>query len=65
MHDEEMDKLGITFKHLLIGLEEKSNANPETEVTVADLADLMETLQSCLLRYWAYDPKAKAYDTCT
>ncbi|TLD26276.1 hypothetical protein E2P81_ATG08088 [Venturia nashicola] len=58
MHDEEMDKLGITFKHLTLELNEREEKNPEFKVTVADLADLMETLQSCLLRYWEYDPKA-------
>jgi hypothetical protein len=60
MHDEEMDKLAITFKHLTLELDEKEEKNPEFKVTVADLADLMETLQSCLLRYWEYDPKAKS-----
>ena len=60
MHDEEMDKLAITFKHLTINLNETEQNNPEFKVSVADLADLMETLQSCLLRYWEYDPKAKA-----
>jgi len=58
MHDEEMDKLAITFKHLALEIEEKDRANLENKVTVADLADLMETLQSCLLKYWEYDPKA-------
>jgi len=60
MHDEEMDKLAITFKHLTINLNETEQNNPEFKISVADLADLMETLQSCLLRYWEYDPKAKA-----
>jgi hypothetical protein len=59
MKDEEMDKLAITFKHLTLELDEREEKNPEFKVTVADLADLMETLQSCLLRYWEYDPKAK------
>ncbi|QDS68326.1 hypothetical protein FKW77_010692 [Venturia effusa] len=59
MHDEEMEKLGITFKHLTLDLDEKEEKNPEFKVTVADIADLMETLQSCLLKYWEYDPKAK------
>jgi len=60
MHDEEMDKLAITFKHLTINLNEQEQNNPEFKVSVADLADLMETFQSCLLRYWEYDPKAHA-----
>jgi hypothetical protein len=59
MHDEEMDKMAITFKHLLLDLDEREIANPESQVAVADIADLMETLQSCLLSYWEYDPKAK------
>lgn len=59
MHDEEMDKLAITFKHLTLELDEREEKNPDFKVTVADLADLMETLQSCLLKYWEYDPKAK------
>lgn len=59
MRDEEMEKLGITFKHLTLELDEREEKNPEFKVTVADLADLMETLQSCLLKYWEYDPKAK------
>jgi hypothetical protein len=62
MQDEEMDKLAITFKHLVIEMDEKIAANPEFEVTVADISDLMETLQSCLLRYWEYDPRAKQED---
>lgn len=59
MHDESMDRLAITFKHLTIDLDEKEDKNPAFKVTVADLADLMETLQSCLLKYWEYDPKAE------
>ncbi|KAE9962203.1 hypothetical protein BLS_000670 [Venturia inaequalis] len=59
MHDEEMDKLAITFKHLTLELDDREEKNPEFKATVADLADLMETLQSCLLKYWEYDPKAK------
>lgn len=59
MHDKEMDELGLTFKHLTLDLDDREEKNPEYKVTVADLADLMETLQSCLLKYWEYDPKAK------
>jgi hypothetical protein len=60
MHDEEMDKLAITFKHLILEMDEREKAEAVNNVTVADIADLMETLQSCLLRYWEYDPQAKA-----
>jgi hypothetical protein len=60
MHDDEMDKLAITFKHLILQMDEREKAETKINVTVADIADLMETLQSCLLRYWEYDPKAKA-----
>lgn len=56
MRDEEMAKLSIAFKHLMLDLDEKPQ---EYEVSVADIADLMETLQSCLLRYLKYDPQAK------
>ncbi|RDW79358.1 hypothetical protein BP6252_03996 [Coleophoma cylindrospora] len=59
MHDEEMDKNSITFKHMLLELTEKES-NGDYKVSVADLADLMETLQSALLRYWEYDPEAAA-----
>lgn len=59
MHDEEMDKLSIAFKHLMLDLDQQEK-DTNYEVSVADIADLMETLQSCLLKYWEYDPKAKA-----
>lgn len=59
MGDEEMDKQAITFKHMLLDLEEREAKGPEVKITVADIANLMETLQSCLLKYWEYDPKAK------
>jgi hypothetical protein len=58
MKDEETDKLAISFKHLILQMEEREKSI-EYKVTVADIADLMETLHSCLLRYWKYDPKAK------
>ncbi|KAH7030587.1 uncharacterized protein B0I36DRAFT_408611 [Microdochium trichocladiopsis] len=61
MNDKEMDKLAITFKHLILDVDGERNADqPPVEITVAHLADLMETLQSCLLRYWEYDPEAAA-----
>lgn len=60
MHDEEMDKNKLTFKHLklqLLDMEKPDNAgNAGYTVTVADLASLMESLQSCLLKYWEYEP---------
>lgn len=60
MHDEEMDKNKLTFKHLklqLLEMEKPDNAgNAGYKVTVADLASLMESLQSCLLKYWEYEP---------
>jgi hypothetical protein len=59
MHNEEMDKLAITFKHLILEMDKKGKAETKPSVTVADIADLMETLQSCLLRYWEYNPSAE------
>lgn len=59
MHDEEMDKQKLVFKHLVLDLLEKEKPEGGYQVTVADLASLMESLQSCLLKYWEYDPKAK------
>lgn len=61
MHDEEMEKNGLVFKHLKRDLLEKlqpADNNAGYTVTVADLASLMESLQSCLLKYWEYDPRA-------
>lgn len=60
MHDDEMAKLSIAFKHLMLELDDKPL---EYEVSVADIADLMETLQSCLLRYLQYEPLAKAKES--
>ncbi|KAJ4350393.1 uncharacterized protein N0V89_009014 [Didymosphaeria variabile] len=57
MHDEEMGKQALTFKHLILALNEKESAEGGYTVTVADLASLMESLQSALLKYWEYDPK--------
>lgn len=57
MQDEEMEKLAIAFKHLMLDMDEKPL---EYAVSVADIARLMETLQSCLLRYLEYDPQARA-----
>ena len=59
MHDEEMDKSKLTFKHLILELTEKENSEKGYTVTVADLASLMESLQSCLLKYWEYEPKTE------
>lgn len=58
MHDDEMQKQKLTFKHLAHGLTEKEKADGGHEVTVADVTGLMESLQSALIRYWEYDPKA-------
>ncbi|PPJ56957.1 hypothetical protein CBER1_02225 [Cercospora berteroae] len=62
MHDEEMDKNKLTFKHRQLELLEKEKpdnaGNAGYTVTVADLASLMESLQSCLLKYWEYEPKS-------
>jgi len=61
MDDKEMEKLAITFKHMVLDVDGGSNGDqPPVEITVAHLADLMEALQSCLLRYWEYDPEAAA-----
>ncbi|KAK5937605.1 hypothetical protein PMZ80_010225 [Knufia obscura] len=60
MHDEEMEKQKLTFKHLARGLMEKEQAEGGYAVTVADLANLMESLQSASLKYWEYDPKTKS-----
>ncbi|KAK4613313.1 hypothetical protein CLAFUW4_09443 [Fulvia fulva] len=59
MHDEEMDKSKLTFKHLVLELNEKESTEKGYTVTVADLASLMESLQSCLLKYWEYDPESQ------
>lgn len=50
----------MTFKHLARGLMEKEQAEGGYAVTVADLANLMESLQSASLKYWEYDPKTKS-----
>lgn len=55
MHDEEMDKQKLVFKHSILALEEKEGAEGGYTVTVADIANLMESLQSALLAYWTYD----------
>lgn len=57
MHDEEMDKQKLIFKHARLALEEKEDSEGGYEVTVADVASLMESLQSALLAYWNYKPK--------
>ena len=62
MHDKEMDKQGLTFKHLILEMTEKDKQEGGHEVTVADLASLMESLQSCLLKYWEYDPATATND---
>ena len=41
---------------------EKEKAENGYQVTVADIAGLMESLQSSLLSYWEYDPEAKLKD---
>ena len=56
MNDEEMGKQSLVFKHLLLQLDEKEAKEGGYTVTVADLASLMESLQSALLNYWEYDP---------
>ncbi|KAK5313967.1 hypothetical protein LTR70_007389 [Exophiala xenobiotica] len=60
MHDDEMQKQKLTFKHLALGIMEKEKADGGHEVTVADIAGLMESLQSALLRYWEYDPRSSS-----
>ncbi|KAK7183919.1 hypothetical protein PSPO01_09941 [Paraphaeosphaeria sporulosa] len=62
MRDEEMGKQALTFKHLVLALNEKESAEGGYTVTVADLASLMESLQSALLQYWEYDPTATPSD---
>ncbi|KAK5095620.1 hypothetical protein LTS08_008013 [Lithohypha guttulata] len=63
MQDDEMNKQALTFKHLSLQLAESEKQEGGHEVTVADLASLMESVQSCLLRYWEYDPSAKVKKT--
>lgn len=59
MHHEEMDKQRLTFKHLILELLQKERTeNGGFEVTVAEIASLMESLQSSLLKYWEFDPNA-------
>lgn len=60
MGDDELNKQALVFKHLSIELAEKEGQEGGYAVTVADLASLMESLQSCLLKYWEYDPEAAA-----
>lgn len=55
---EAMDKLRLTFKHLAIDMSEKGPGD-DYKVSVADIAALMESLQSCLLQYWEFDPAAE------
>ena len=62
MRDDEMEKQKLKFKHLVRELMEKEKAENGYRVTVADIASLMESLQSSLLRYWEYDPKAEPKD---
>lgn len=59
MGDEEMHKQMLVFKHLTLELADKEKAEGGYSITVADIASLMESLQSCLLKYWEYDPEAK------
>jgi hypothetical protein len=63
MHDEEMGKQALVFKHLIIQLSENEKPEGGYTVTVADLASLMESVQSALLKYWEYDPTATADDS--
>lgn len=56
MHDEEMDKQKLVFKHSILDLNKRLESEGGYEVTVADIASLMESLQSALLAYWAYEP---------
>jgi hypothetical protein len=48
----------LVYKHLIIDLQEKEKPEGGYEVTVADIASLMERLQSSLLEYWEFDPTA-------
>jgi hypothetical protein len=63
MHDEEMGKQALTFKHLILNLEQKDGKEGGYIVTVADLASLMESLQSALLKYWEYQPATSDENT--
>ena len=59
MNDEEMNKCMLTFKHTKLEFlknERPKDGVPGYKITVADLASLMESLQSCLLKYWEYEP---------
>lgn len=51
-----MDKQKLMFKHSTLELNKKLDSEGGYEVTVADIASLMESLQSALLAYWAYEP---------
>lgn len=62
MRDEEMGKQALTFKHLVLALNEKESAEGGYTVTVADLAGAMESFQSALSQYWEYDPTASTAD---
>ncbi|EME84363.1 uncharacterized protein MYCFIDRAFT_195430 [Pseudocercospora fijiensis CIRAD86] len=66
MNDEEMNKNMLTFKHLKLEFLEKEkpdNGVPGYQITVADLASLMESLQSCLLKYWDYNAETEQTET--
>ena len=58
MDVEAMDQQKLTYKHLILELNDKEAAGNYT-VSVADIASLMETFQSSLLSYWQYEPKSK------
>jgi hypothetical protein len=53
-----MENQRLVYKHLIIDLYEKEKPEGGYEVTVADIASLMERLQSSLLEYWEFDPAA-------
>ena len=59
MDHEEMDKQRLIFKHLILNLAEREKQEGGYEITVADIASLMESLQSSFLKYWEFDPRAK------
>lgn len=58
MKHEAMQDQKLIYKHLVLDLHEKEGAEGGYQVSVADIASLMESLQSSMLEYWEFDPHA-------
>ncbi len=60
MGHEEMEKHALGFKHARADLEEVEKNG--YKASVADIASLMESLQSSMLAYWEFDPHKEEKD---